>query len=90
MAHVASYHYPWLPVRWLLRDRYDSVEHLAGFGRPVVVVASQDDIVPAAFGEALYDALPEPRRLLPMRGAGHNDWPAGSMPPGGGRRWISC
>jgi hypothetical protein len=77
LQHVASYHYPWLPVRWLLRDRYDSVDHLAGFGRPVVVaVAQQDDIVPAPFGEALYQALPEPRLLLSLRGAGHNDWPA--------------
>jgi hypothetical protein len=77
LEHVASYHYPWLPVKWLLRDRYDSVAHLAGFGRPVVVaVAQQDDIVPAHFGEALYQALPEPRLLLTLDGAGHNDWPA--------------
>jgi hypothetical protein len=77
LEHVASYHYPWLPVRWLLRDRYDSIDHLARFGRPVVVaVAQQDDIVPARFGEALYQALPAPRLLLSLRGAGHNDWPA--------------
>lgn len=76
LAHVASYHYPWLPVRWLLRDRYDSAAHLAGGGRPVVVaVAAQDTIVPAHLGQALYDALPPPRRLLTLPGAGHNDWP---------------
>ncbi len=76
LQHVASFHYPWLPVRWLLRDRYDSVDHLAHFGRPVVVaVAEHDDIVPARFGEALYRALPEPRLWLPLHGAGHNDWP---------------
>jgi len=76
LESVASFHYPWLPVKWLLRDRYDSVAHLAGFGRPVVVaVAAQDDIVPARFGEALYRALPEPKRMLLMADAGHNDWP---------------
>ncbi len=69
--------YPWLPVKWLLRDRYDSVAHLAGFGRPVVVaVAAQDDIVPERFGRALHAALPEPRLLLSLPQAGHNDWPA--------------
>jgi hypothetical protein len=63
-------------VKWLLRDRYDSVAHLAGFGRPVVVaVAAQDDIVPARFGQALYSALSEPRLLLSLPQAGHNDWP---------------
>jgi pimeloyl-ACP methyl ester carboxylesterase len=77
LEHVASFHYPWLPVKWLLRDRYDSAVHLTQFGRPVVVaVAEDDDIVPARFGEALYRALPEPKRLLWMPDAGHNDWPA--------------
>jgi len=76
LESVASFHYPWLPVKWLLRDRYDSAAHLAHFGRPVVVaVAEHDDIVPARFGEALYRALPEPRLWLPLPGAGHNDWP---------------
>jgi len=76
LDHVAKFHYPWLPVAWLLRDRYDNAAHLGGFGRPVlVVVAAQDDIVPAQFGQALYRALPEPKRLLVIPDAGHNDWP---------------
>ena len=75
LQHVASHHYPWLPVAWLLRDRYDSASHLAAFARPVlVVVAEQDDIVPAQFGQALHDALLAPKRLLRLPGAGHNDW----------------
>ncbi|CAB3787856.1 hypothetical protein LMG28614_02593 [Paraburkholderia ultramafica] len=75
LEHVAAYHYPWLPVKWLLRDRYDSVTHLASFGRPVlVVVAQRDSIVPARFGEALYNSLAEPRRLMVVNAAEHNDW----------------
>ncbi len=75
LESVASHHYPWLPVTWLLRDRYDSVAHLAAFGRPVmVVVAARDSIVPPRFGVALYEALGEPRRLTIIEGAGHNDW----------------
>lgn len=75
LEHVASYHYPWLPLRWLLRDRYDSAVHLGTFARPVaVVVARHDDIVPARFGQALYDALPARKRLWALD-AGHNDWP---------------
>ena len=77
LEHAAAHHYPRLPAHWLLRDRYDSVAHLAGFGRPIVVaVAEQDDIVPPQFGNALYRALPEPKLWLPLPGAGHNDWPA--------------
>jgi alpha-beta hydrolase superfamily lysophospholipase len=75
LEHVAAYHYPWLPVKWLLRDRYDSVTHLALFGRPVlVVVAERDSIVPPRFAEAVYDSLAEPRRLMVVKAAEHNDW----------------
>ncbi len=76
LEHVAAFHYPWLPVKWLLRDRYDSAAHLASFGRPVLVaIAERDNVVPARFGRALHDALAEPRRLVVIDAAGHNDWP---------------
>lgn len=75
LEHVAAYHYSWLPVTWLLRDRYDSVAHLASFDRPVlVVVAESDSIVPARFGEALYTALNGPKQLMIVKAADHNDW----------------
>lgn len=76
LANVASHHYPLLPVRWLLNDRYDAVEALHAYARPVVVaVAEHDTIVPARFGIALHDALDAPKRLLVIPGSGHNDWP---------------
>jgi uncharacterized protein len=76
LEHVAAYHYPWLPVKWLLRDRYDSATHLASFGHPVLVaVAGRDSIVPARFGTALYESLRGSKRLVMMQAADHNDWP---------------
>jgi pimeloyl-ACP methyl ester carboxylesterase len=76
LADVASHHYPWLPVKWLLRDKYDTVSRLENFGRPVVVaIAEKDTIVPARRGAALHAALVGSRHLLMIDGAGHNDWP---------------
>ena len=76
LADVASHHYPWLPVKWLLRDRYDTSARLARFDRPVVVVvAGLDDIVPAKFGVRLHSGLGWPRHLVTIGAAGHNDWP---------------
>jgi uncharacterized protein len=75
LEHVAADHYRWLPVRWLLRDRYDSVAHLATFDRPVLVmVAENDSIVPARFCEALYHALAGPKQLMVVKAAEHNNW----------------
>jgi pimeloyl-ACP methyl ester carboxylesterase len=76
LARVGAHHYPWLPVAWLLRDRYDTVQRLAGFDRPVVVaIAAQDSIVPARFGRALYTGIGGPKTLRVIEGADHNDWP---------------
>lgn len=75
LENVAAFHFPWIPVRWVLHDRYDSAAHLASFDRPVlVVVAEADSIVPARFGEALYDGLTAPKRRIVVPAADHNDW----------------
>jgi len=77
LANVGSHHYPWLPVKWMLRDPYDSVQHLQRFERPVVVVvAERDRIVPARYGEALHASLAAPKHLVVIAGSDHNDWPA--------------
>lgn len=76
LVDVAGHHYPWLPVGWLLQDRYDSVAHLARFERPVtLVVAGRDTVVPAPSGMALAQALGPRARVELLPEAGHNDWP---------------
>lgn len=76
LGNVASHHYPLLPVRWLLNDRYDNVEALRAYTHPVIVaVAEHDTIVPPRFGVALHDTLDAPSRLLVIPRSGHNDWP---------------
>lgn len=76
LENIAAYHYPWLPVNWLLRDRYDSALNLQKIGRPIVIVVAEgDSIVPARFGAALYEGLPQPKRLVVLPAAEHNDWP---------------
>jgi fermentation-respiration switch protein FrsA (DUF1100 family) len=42
----------------------------------VVVVAERDHIVPARLGVALHAALQEPKHLLVIAEAQHNDWPS--------------
>ena len=75
IEQVAHHHYPWLPVGWLLRDRYDSVANLSGYrGRVAVVIAEHDSIVPPRLGRALFESLPEPKRLWTISAADHNDW----------------
>jgi uncharacterized protein len=74
LADVGAVHYPWLPVRRLLLDRYPSVERIASVHAPLLVIAGdRDDIVPLSLSRRLYDAAVEPKRFVLVPGAGHND-----------------
>lgn len=74
LAAVGRVHYPFLPVRTLLRDRFPLVEHLAEVEVPVTVVyGDQDVLVPPAQSREVADAAPRLRRLVEVAGAGHND-----------------
>lgn len=65
--------YPWLPVRWISRFRYDTLQGVKDYRGPVLVVHSRDDeIVPFAHAQRLHAAAGARGRLLEMRG-GHND-----------------
>ena len=77
LTSVAVHHYPWLPVRLFLRDRYDSVAYLRNYaGSITILMAEDDEIMPAASTLALYDALPraDRKRLLRVPYVGHNEW----------------
>ena len=75
LTDTAARHYRFVPTRWLLKDRYRSDRHLADVEVPkVVVVAERDEIVPADLGRALFESLPEPKRLLVVADADHDGW----------------
>jgi len=74
LASVAQHHYPVLPVRWLLRDRYPSAEWLRSYRGPVaVIVAGRDSIVPARFGRQLHDGYRGSKLLITAEDADHNE-----------------
>src|SRR5829696_7854592 len=74
LADVAAVHYPWLPARRLLLDRYPSIERIASVSAPVLVIAGdRDDIVPASLSRRLYDAAGEPKNYVVIPGVGNND-----------------
>ena len=74
LAEVGRRHYPVLPVSLLLRDRYDSAALAGRLDAPLLVVAGgRDQIVPAGHSRRLFDAAPQPKRLVVLDGADHND-----------------
>ena len=77
MVSVGRAHYPWLPVRMLLRDRYDAASAIGSLSCPVLLVhGGADEIIPIRLGRALYERAPQPKRFLEIPGALHNTPPA--------------
>jgi alpha-beta hydrolase superfamily lysophospholipase len=74
LPSVAAVHYPVLPVRALLWDRYPVAEHLAGVDVPtVVVLGDADTIVPPEQSRTVAAAAKQLHRLVEVPGADHND-----------------
>jgi fermentation-respiration switch protein FrsA (DUF1100 family) len=74
LADVGRHHYPWLPVRALLRDRFPVLEPLAASDVPVTVVyGDRDDVVPTELSERVADGAPVLVERVVLEGAGHND-----------------
>jgi uncharacterized protein len=74
LASVASVHYPFLPVRPLLKDRYPVADLLARVGVPATVVyGTRDTVVPPQQSRAVAAAAAGPTRVVAIEGADHND-----------------
>jgi len=64
--------YPFLPVRWISRFEYNTLESLQSVSCPVFIAHSpEDDIVPFRHGQRLFQAAPEAKQFLPLEGS-HN------------------
>jgi uncharacterized protein len=75
MIELGRFHYPFLPVRWLLRDRFASIDRVRSLRCPLLVVAGEGDrIVPVSQSRRLYEAAPAPKTLVVLPGADHNDF----------------
>jgi pimeloyl-ACP methyl ester carboxylesterase len=74
IANVAAGIYPFLPVRWLIRDRFDSASRIGEVRAPtLVVIAERDEVITRARSEALVAKLaPGQARVEVVAGAGHN------------------
>jgi len=56
------------------KSQFKSINKIARVRAPVLIIhGRQDDLIPFAMGESLYQAAPQPKTFAPMESAGHND-----------------
>ncbi len=74
VSDMARLAFPYLPVGWLLKDRYDSIARIRNLQTPLLIIhGAQDETVPFKQGMALFEAANEPKTFQLAPGAGHND-----------------
>lgn len=74
LPDVAARHYPWLPVRRLMRNRFDSLSRISQYEGPVLQShGTADEIVPLELAKELFQAVPgDDKQFVVMPGVTHN------------------
>ncbi len=78
LPNVAQTHYPYLPARWLMLDKFNNVENLRGYeGKIAVLLAGADEVIPTRHGMKLYDSITTEKKLWVFKNTRHNEVPVG-------------
>jgi fermentation-respiration switch protein FrsA (DUF1100 family) len=75
LVDVAAGKYPFIPVRLLMRNRYDSIGRLESYHGPMIQLhGTSDRLIPIAHGRRLFDSAPsEQKHWIEVPGLGHNE-----------------
>lgn len=74
IVDVAARQYPFLPVRALLLDRYETLRYIGRVKAPLLIIQGErDQVIPVGMGRAVYAAAPEPKRMITFPDAGHSN-----------------
>lgn len=74
IGDVAQTHYWYVPARWLILDRFDSLDRIARLKAPLLVLHGEGDtVIPVKFGRALFAAAHQPKEAHFIPGGGHAD-----------------
>ncbi len=73
-ADLAASHFWFVPARYLIWDRFESLAKIGRIRAPLLVIhGEKDGIVPVRYGRELFAAAPEPKQVRYIPEGGHND-----------------
>lgn len=66
--------FPLYPKKWILTQHFDSLSKVASLFLPVLFIhGTGDSVVPFSMSKELYEAAPDPKYLVLIPGAGHDN-----------------
>ena len=73
-ADVAASLFPWVPVRWLMKDQFHSDERIARVTAPLLIMhGGRDPAISITFGERLFALAHDPKQFVRFPEGGHDD-----------------
>jgi len=74
MHDMARVEFPYLPVGFLIGDKYDSLSKIPKIHVPILILhGDRDEVVPFGQGRRLFEAANPPKVFYTIPGAHHND-----------------
>ena len=72
MVKAAKIYYPYLPVKFLLKDKYDSEKKIKNIKTPILIMhGKKDNIVPFYMGKKLFEIANKPKKFLQIEEDDH-------------------
>lgn len=66
--------WPFLPLRFIVADKYRTIDRIGGVDVPLLIVhGARDSMIPVAQGRRVYNEANNPKKLVILPRAGHND-----------------
>ena len=63
IENSAKIYYPYLPVKYLLKDRYDTISKIKMVDSPIMIMhGEKDDVVPFSMGKELFEKANSPKQ----------------------------
>lgn len=76
LPDVAAPIYWYVPVHWLMQDKFDSINKIAGVDAPVLIIhGDADSLIPISHSVALNEKVLTPKKFNIYKDSAHNDVP---------------
>ena len=76
LPDVAAEIYSFIPVRTLMKDKFDSLSKIKDVTAPLLIIQGlKDQVIPPAFGQTLYEEAETTKHIYQLKNHGHNDLP---------------
>ncbi len=74
LLEIATRQYPFVPVKYLLKDRFMNIDKIANINAPLIILHGyKDKVIPFSSAAKLFDAASPPKKLIDFKDGNHSN-----------------